>query len=113
VKEGTVIRRGKTWSVVLDLGKGPDGKRIRKWHSGFETERDAKRARRQLLAALDRGAYVAPSKRTTGVFLREHWLPGLRARSGRAHGPSINPRLRFTSSRPSAGYSSNSSPLAT
>src|SRR4029453_9498256 len=27
----------------------------------------------------DRAAYVAPSKRTTGAFLREDWLPGLRA----------------------------------
>ena len=59
--------------------QGPDGKRIRKWHSGFETEKDAKRAKRELLAAKDRAAYVAPSKRTTGAFLREDWLPGLRA----------------------------------
>jgi hypothetical protein len=27
---GTVIRRGSTYSVVLDLGRGPDGKRIRR-----------------------------------------------------------------------------------
>jgi Arm DNA-binding domain len=58
VKEGTVFRRGSTWTVVLDLGKGPDGKRIRKWHRGFETEKDAKRAKRELLAAKDRGEMV-------------------------------------------------------
>jgi integrase len=79
VREGTVIRRGSTWTVVLDLGKGPDGKRIRKWHSGYQTEREAERAKVELLAALGRGAYVAPSKRTTCAFLREDWLPGLRA----------------------------------
>lgn len=45
MSEGTVIRRGSTWTVVLDLGKGPDGKRIRKWHSGYRTEREAKQAR--------------------------------------------------------------------
>lgn len=55
---GTVFRRGSTWTVVLDLGKCPDGKRIRKWHSGFETEKDAKRAKRELLAAKDRGEMV-------------------------------------------------------
>lgn len=60
MSEGTVIRRGSTWTVVLDLGKGPDGKRIRKWHSGYRTEREAKQARVELLTALGRGAYVAP-----------------------------------------------------
>ena len=79
MREGTVIRRGSTYSVVLDLGKGPDGKRIRKWHPGYPNEKAAERARVELLAALGRGAYVEPSKRTTGAFLREDWLPGLRA----------------------------------
>jgi integrase len=76
---GSIIRRGSTYSVVLDLGRGPDGRRVRKWHSGYETRKDAERARVELLAARGRGAYVAPSKRTTGAFLREDWLPGLRA----------------------------------
>jgi integrase len=79
VREGTVIRRGSTWTVVLDLGKGPDGKRIRNWHPGYPNEKAAERARVELLAALGRGAYVEPSKRTMGPFLREDWLPGLRA----------------------------------
>jgi integrase len=76
---GTVIRRGSTYSVVLDLGKGPDGKRIRKWHPGYPNEKAAERARVELLAALGRGTYVEPSKRAVGPFLREDWLPGLRA----------------------------------
>jgi hypothetical protein len=76
---GTVIKRGSTYSVVLDLGKGPDGKRIRKWHSGYGTKRDAERAQVELLAKADQGAYVEPSKRTMGPFLREDWLPGLRS----------------------------------
>jgi integrase len=76
---GTVIRRGSTYSVVLDLGKAPDGKRIRKWHSGYRTKKDAERAQVELLAKADQGSYVEPSKRTMGPFLREDWLPGLRA----------------------------------
>jgi integrase len=76
---GTIIKRGSTYSVVLDLGRGPDGKRIRDWHSGYRTEKDAEHAQVELLAALGRGAYVEPSKRTTGPFLRDDWLPGLRA----------------------------------
>jgi integrase len=77
--KGTVIRRGSTYSVVLDLGRGPDGRRIRKWHSGYGTKKDAEQARVELLAARGRGAYVEPSKLILAAFLREHWLPGLRA----------------------------------
>jgi hypothetical protein len=76
---GTVIRRGATWSVVLDLGRGQDGKRIRKWHSGYRTKKDAERARVELLAALGQGAYVEPAKLVVAAFLREQWLPGLRS----------------------------------
>jgi hypothetical protein len=39
--------------VALDLGRGPDGKRIRKWHSGYRTKRLAEVARVELLASLD------------------------------------------------------------
>jgi integrase len=74
---GSIIRRGTTYSVVLDLGRGPDGKRIRRWHSGFRTKRDAERARIELLARVDQGTYVEPSRLTVAVFLRDQWLPGL------------------------------------
>jgi integrase len=77
--KGTVIRRGSTYSVVLDLGKGTDGRRVRKWHSGFRTKKDAEQAQAELLAKVGQGAYVEPSKRTMGPFLREDWLPGLRS----------------------------------
>ena len=77
--KGTVIKRGSTYSVVLDLGRGPHGRRVRKWHSGYRTKKDAERARVELLARLDQGAYVEPSNLTVAAFLRDHWLPGLRA----------------------------------
>ncbi len=32
---GSVVKRGKTYSVVLDVGRDPQsGKRRQKWHSG-------------------------------------------------------------------------------
>jgi integrase len=74
---GTVIKRGTTYSVVLDLGRGPDGRRIRRWHSGFRTKRDAERARVELLARLEEGRYVEPSRLTLAVFVQQQWLPGL------------------------------------
>ena len=83
MSRGTVIRRGNGYSVVLDLGRGPDGKRIRKWHSGYPSRRAAERARVELLTRLDQGAYVEPSKLTVAAFLRDHWLPGLVLRTRR------------------------------
>jgi integrase len=66
---GTVIKRGNGYSVVLDLGRGPDGKRIRKWHSGYRTRRLAERAQVALVAKLQDGEYVDPSALTlAGLF---------------------------------------------
>jgi integrase len=68
---GTVIKRGSGYSVILDLGRGPDGKRIRKWHSGYRTKRDAEGARVELLSRLRHGEYVDPSALTlAGLFDR-------------------------------------------
>jgi hypothetical protein len=75
---GSIIKRGNGYSVVLALGRGPDGRRVRKWHSGFKTK-EAERAQVELLARLDQGAYVEPSKLTVAAFLRDHWLPSLRS----------------------------------
>jgi hypothetical protein len=92
VSRGSIIKRGATYSVVLDLGRGPDGRRVRRRHSGFRTKRDAERARVELLARVDQGSYVEPSKLTMAVFLRDQWLPGLagQVRPTTLHGYSTN-----------------------
>ena len=89
---GSVIKRGSSYSIVLDLGRGPDGKRQRKWHSGYRTRKDAERARIELLARLDQGSYVEPSRLTLAAFLRDQWLPGLtgRVRPTTVHGYTTN-----------------------
>jgi integrase len=74
---GTVIRRGAKWAVVLDLGRDVDGKRIRRWHSGFDTRKDAERARTDLLGKLDVGEYVPPNRLTVTMYLTDKWLPTL------------------------------------
>jgi integrase len=51
--------------------------RVRRWHSGYRTKKDAERARTEPLARVDRGSYVEPSRLTVAVFLRKQWLPGL------------------------------------
>ena len=72
--KGTVIKRGATWSVVIEIGRAADGRRIRKWHSGYRSRKEAERARVELLASLDKGAYVAPSRLSFGSFLVDEWL---------------------------------------
>lgn len=77
---GSIIKRGNSWSVVVEVGRDPiTGRRVRKWHSGFSTKKDAERARVDLLSRLDQGGYVPPSKATFGEFLLSEWLPAKRA----------------------------------
>lgn len=73
--KGTVIKRGRSWSVVVDAGRDADGKRLRKWHSGYATKKAAEEARIVILSSLQRGEYVPPSKQTLGEWL-EVWLDG-------------------------------------
>jgi hypothetical protein len=76
---GSVIKRGDSWSVVIDVGRDGSGKRKRTWHSGYPTKRDAERARVELLSRLDRGSYVPPTRVTVGSFLADEWLPAKRS----------------------------------
>jgi len=71
--KGTILKRGQKWSVVIDMGRDASGKRIRKWHSGYERKRDAEAARVEILSRLQHGEYVSPSKLTVAAYL-DHWL---------------------------------------
>jgi len=74
---GSVIKRGKSWCVVLDFGKDVNGRRKREWHSGYRTKKEAEVARTELLSSRDRGLYVAKSALTVKQFAEEHWFPFL------------------------------------
>jgi integrase len=74
---GTVVKRGDRFSVVLDLGRDENGKRIRKWHSGYADKDEAERGRTELLRSVDTQEYVAPSRLTVRQFTEERWLPHL------------------------------------
>jgi integrase len=76
---GTVIRRGNKFSVVLDLGDDEQGKRIRRWHSGYRTKKEAERARTELLGKVDAGEYVRPTNLSVRQFVDDRWLPSIEA----------------------------------
>lgn len=75
---GHVRKRCQKWAVVVDIGRGEDGKRIQKWHSGYYRRKDAERALAEILGRLEAGAYVEPSKLTLGDYLTGEWLPAIR-----------------------------------
>ncbi|QAZ46123.1 tyrosine-type recombinase/integrase [Mesorhizobium sp. Pch-S] len=79
------------WAIVLDVGERDPktGKKKRKWHSFKGTKRQADSECARLIAELEAGNYVAPSKQTVAQFLDE-WLAFV--------GPSVAPKTleRYT-----------------
>ena len=77
---GHVRKRGKRWCVVVDIGRDPQtGKRRQRWHSGFQTRREAERALGEITHRLGQGEYVEPTRTTLAVFL-EDWLASVHSR---------------------------------
>lgn len=75
VMRGSVIKRGKSWTVVIELAADPEtGKRRQRWHSGYRTRKEAERARVNLLGKLDTGTYVEKSRQPLSEFIEE-WFP--------------------------------------
>src|SRR5262249_28933135 len=75
---GSVIKRGRTWSYVIDVGRDPEsGRRRQRWKGGFATKRAAELAMRQALNAVDAGDVVDAANCTVAAFL-EQWLSGAR-----------------------------------
>lgn len=75
---GHTRKRGRKWSVVVDVGRDETGKRKQRWHSGYETKKEAETALAEILGKMQRGEYVQPSKRTLANFLNE-WMNGQRS----------------------------------
>ncbi len=75
---GHIRRRGSTWAVVVDLGVDERGRRRQKWHSGFKTKKDASQGLTAILAKLQAGTYVEPTRQTVAQYLRE-WLPAIKS----------------------------------
>ena len=88
---GNVVKRGDGYSVVVELDRDPvTNKRRQKWHSGYRTKRDAERALTGMLASLDTGTYLEPTKQTLTDFTKE-WLVAIE--------PTIRPSTHFSYDR--------------
>lgn len=77
---GSIVKRGKKFHAVVDVGVDENGKRKQKWLCGFTSRADAERALTETLASLDRGTFVEPSKLSLERYLIDEWLPACAAR---------------------------------
>ena len=75
---GHIRKRGAKWTIVIDIGRGEYGRRKQRWHSGYNTRREAHAALTEILGRLQAGNYLAPSKETLGSFLGD-WIEAQRA----------------------------------
>lgn len=89
---GHVHKRGSTWAVMWDEPRGADGKRRQRKKGGFATRRQAQAHLTDVLAALQKNAYVQPDRTTVGDYLTEQWLPSLTVRPStkRAYESHVN-----------------------
>ena len=80
---GSVVKRGNTWSYVVDVGRDPvTGRRRQRWKGGYPTKREAERALGRALAAVGDGAVADAGGLTVGAYF-DQWLAG--------HLPSLKP----------------------
>lgn len=77
---GSIVKRGKTWSYVVYLGRDQAGTKRQKWVGGFRTRRDAENALNEALNRVRVGTWADPGRQTLGDYL-DTWLiavkPGL------------------------------------
>ena len=78
---GHVYQRGKTFTIIYDLGKDPiTGKRKQKSVGGFKSKPEAKAALRKILVEIDEGKYLEPSKETFSSYIEKWFNQHYRAR---------------------------------
>ncbi len=78
--QGHLTKRSKSsWTIVLTLGRGADGKHRQKWITIRGTKRDAERELARLLNDQNQGTFVAPSKLSFAEYA-ERWLAFVQTR---------------------------------
>jgi hypothetical protein len=73
---GSVVKRGKKYGARAYIGF-KDGQRQYKWLGTFDTEREAKRAIREVENAKDMGVKISTGKLTVGEYMMD-WLESKR-----------------------------------
>lgn len=72
--KGHIRKRYKSsWSIVVDLGLKPDGKRNQVWKSVKGTKTQAEEVLNEMLHSFNTGTYIEPTNETVSEFL-DYWL---------------------------------------
>jgi integrase len=74
---GSIVKRGKTYSYVLYLGRDDQGRKRQKWMGGFRTKREAESALTEALERRRTGTWGDPGRQTVAEFLLR-WLESTR-----------------------------------
>jgi hypothetical protein len=69
---GSIIRRGKSWAIILDE-QDASGRRRRRWHSHRGTRKSAEAECARLITELRTRVAVDPSRETLAAFL-DRWI---------------------------------------
>lgn len=80
VRRNNAGKETTLWYVVVDVGETADGRRRQKWHGGYTTRREAEVARAKIVSDLHAGSYVQPDRTTLAEWVRDGWLPTIKAR---------------------------------
>ena len=70
---GSIRKRGKKYTIITYHGRDASGKKIQKWHSGYDTKREAEKELGRILGEISSGLYIAPKNITIAEYLND-WL---------------------------------------
>jgi len=71
---GHIRKRGNSWVIVVELPRDPEtGKRQKHWQSFKGNKKEAERELNAVIARLNQGIYLQPTKMTVGEYL-ESWI---------------------------------------
>ena len=71
---GTILKRAKaSWTIIVDVGRGSDGRRNQRWITVKGTRKEAERRLVEILDKVNNGLYIKPSQDTLGDFMGT-WL---------------------------------------
>ena len=76
---GSTRKRGRTWTALWDSYDYKTGNREQKSKGGFRTQKEAQAHLTTVLAQVQAGGYIEPSKEPFARYLEGTWLPAIRS----------------------------------
>lgn len=70
---GCITKKGKTYSIIVDIGKDEEGRRKQKWYNGFKTKKQAQTELTKILNQLENNTFVNPEKLTLEEYM-DNWF---------------------------------------